>query len=294
MCSNNNLTSSTLRINCRPLPFNFQHKTVLTPPIPILTYHQVSLRLNRGAVRHAPLAVEKYILSPQAFSSQMSWLAGRGYTPISLEALLACRRGEDVLPNKPVMITFDDGYQDLIRYAVPILQKHAFPAIFYLVAGLVGQTNAWMEGPGEIPLMDWDEARQLIDSGFQIGSHSMHHPKLAEIPLEDVRNELADSRHLLELRLGCEIRHLAYPHGAYNEAVQRIAGETGYHSAVSIRIGLSNLTDDVYALQRVPMSRQDSMLDFICKLRTARNFRKSFKLARRNWRGSLKRAMHFE
>ena len=241
--------------------------------------------MNRG--------VEKYCLSPQIFSSQMSWLAGHGYTPISLEALLACRKSEVILPDKPVMITFDDGYQDLIRYAVPVLQKYAFPAIFYLVAGMVGKSSAWMGGTdlGEIPLMDWNEARQLSEAGFQIGSHSMRHLRLAEVPLEDVCNELADSRNLLEMRLGREIRHLAYPFGSYNEAVQRIAGEIGYLSAVSVRIGLSGLNDDLYALQRVPLSRQDSMLDFICKLRTARNFRKSLKQAARNWRGTLKRML---
>jgi peptidoglycan/xylan/chitin deacetylase (PgdA/CDA1 family) len=219
----------------------------------------------------------------------MSWLAGHGYTPISLETLLTCRKGERVLPDRPVVITFDDGYQDLVQYVVPVLQNYAFPAIFFLVAGLVGQSSAWPDG-GKIPLMDWSEVWQLTGAGFQIGSHSMSHPRLAEIPLEDARRELSDSRDLLEERLGCEIRHLAYPHGSYNEAVQKIASETGYHSAVSVRIGLSDLSDDVYALQRVPMSEQDSMLDFICKLRTARNFKKSFKLAARNWRGTLKRA----
>src|SRR5205085_3453691 len=98
--------------------------------VPILMYHQVTLRPE-------PFYRE-YSLTPRALAAQMQWLALSGRVPITLDQLLAARRGQARLPQRAVVITFDDGYHDLLRYAVPILQAHRFPAIFYLVAGLIG------------------------------------------------------------------------------------------------------------------------------------------------------------
>ncbi len=231
--------------------------------IPILMYHQVSTNPHP--------AFRKYTVTARAFAVQMKWLATARYTPITLDALLACREGSGVLPGRPVIITFDDGYQDCAEYAAPILQKYGFTAIFYLVAGLAGQTTHWLKAERgiEFPLMDWAAARRLQKAGFQIGSHAMSHPHLDALNAQSCRSELQTSRKILEEQLDREIRHLAYPFGAYNEAVRAIAAESGYRSACSVRIGLSKPDDDLLALHRVPVTGQDRVTDFICRLSTA-------------------------
>lgn len=231
--------------------------------IPILMYHQVAPR---------PLPVlRKYVVTPKAFAAHMKWLAMTGYVPITLDTLIAHRTGRCPLPSRPIVITFDDGFQDCVEYAVPILQTLGFTAIFYLVAGLVGKTSRWLlpERGIELPLMDWTAARRLEAAGFQCGSHTMNHLHLAEVPAAVCRNELLSSRYVLEDHLGHEVRHLAYPFGSFNERVRDLAAETGYRSASSVRIALSPPGDDSLALHRVPVTGQDSLLDFICRLRSA-------------------------
>jgi peptidoglycan/xylan/chitin deacetylase (PgdA/CDA1 family) len=234
--------------------------------IPILMYHQVTPEPTP--------AFRKYAVTSKAFGAQMNWLALAGYVPITVDALSDHFRHQSTLPSRPIIITFDDGFQDCIDHAVPVLQARGFTAIFYLVAGLVGKKSRWIvqERGIELPLMDWMDARQLEAAGFQCGSHTMSHPRLADLAPGACRTELLDARHLLEDHLGHEVRHLAYPFGSFNDRVQAIVAETGYRSACSVRIGLSSSDDEPLALHRIPVNGQDSLLDFICRLHTARAF----------------------
>lgn len=238
--------------------------------VPILMYHQVSPQ---------PVAAfSKYIVTPQAFAAQMNWLHLAGYTPITLDRLLAQRQGRAVLPQRPVVITFDDGYQDCLTYAAPILQAKGFTAIVYLVAGLMGKNSEWLQAERGItfPLLDWPAARQLEAAGLHCGAHTVSHPRLAQLDAATCRTELIDGRRLLEDQLGHAIHHLAYPFGSFNEQVRTLAGEAGYQSACSVRIGLSPTHDDPLALHRVPVLGDDSLFDFICRLRTAQRWKDLF------------------
>lgn len=230
-------------------------------------YHQVSPNL--------PGLFRKYTVRPRAFASQMYWLARAHYKPISLDTLLAYRGGAGSLPAKPIIITFDDGFQDCFNYAVPVLKAQGFTAVFYLVAGLLGQTSRWLlaERGVEYPILGWSDASQLLGHGFQCGAHSLTHPHLAGLAAAACREELVISRSLLEQKLGVEIRHLAYPYGSFNEGVRTITAAAGYHTACSVQIGFSDLCDDPLALHRVPITGYDSLLDFISKLHTARGWR---------------------
>ena len=245
---------------------------VLKPAIPILMYHQISPGPSP--------AFRKYSVTVKAFAAQMQWLARAGYVPISLDALIACRSGRGTLPLRPVVITFDDGFRDCAEHAVPILKALSFTAAFYLVAGLVGKTSRWLlaEHGIEFPLMDWATARQLEAAGFHCGCHTMSHPRLADLSPSLCREELLWSRQLLEDNLGHEVTDLAYPFGSFNDSVRAIAAETGYRSACSVRIGLSAADDDPLALHRVPITGQDSLTDFICRLHTARSVREYLRI----------------
>lgn len=228
--------------------------------IPILTYHEVA------PYRHARF--RKYTVTPRAFAAQMRWLALTGYSPIDLDQLVDARRGQATLPPRPVVITFDDGFQRSVDFATPILRARGFTAIFYLVAGLMGQMSHWLraERDLELPLMDWSTARRLCADGFHCGVHTLTHPHLAELSVDACRNELRQSRQILEDHLGREVRHLAYPFGSFNATTRSLAAEVGYLTAVSTEIGLSSSDDDLLALHRVPVSGLDSLVDFATRL----------------------------
>jgi peptidoglycan/xylan/chitin deacetylase (PgdA/CDA1 family) len=206
--------------------------------------------------------------TPEAFASQMKWLARRGYTAITLDALLDHRAGRAELPRRPVVITFDDGYQDCVNNVVPILRQCGFTASFFLVAGEVGCWARWdLEDFGwDFPLFDWDAARSLAAEGFEIGAHTVTHPHLAEIDLESGRREICESRRIIEDRLDREVPHFAYPYGSFDQDVRSIVANAGFRSVCSVISGLSPADDDPLALHRINVSGRDSLFDFQWRL----------------------------
>ncbi len=224
-------------------------------------YHEVSDKFVPG--------FGKYIVRPRLFEAQISWLARAGYTSVSLDSLLAARAGGTTLPPKPVIITFDDAYEDSVRFAVPVLRAHDFTAIYYLITGWMGSVTRFKGVEVRLPLIDWPQARRLIDAGFHCGSHTVTHPHLAETSPDWCRDELVKSRQRMRDRLGIDVHHLAYPHGSYDEAVMQASAAAGYRSAVSVRIGLSPHDDDPLRLHRVPIEGQESLLDFKFRVLTA-------------------------
>jgi peptidoglycan/xylan/chitin deacetylase (PgdA/CDA1 family) len=205
----------------------------------------------------------------------MKWLRLAGYHPVTPDAWLEYRERGTKLPSSPVILSFDDGFQDCFAYAVPVLQEHKFPAIFFIVAGLVGKSSVWIarERGVDLPLMDWNALRQLRAGGFECGSHTLTHPHLAELPAELCHEELYGSRRLLEDRLCCRIRHLAYPFGSYSNTVRDFAHSAGYALAFTTQIGLSSISEDPLTLRRVPVSGEESLLDFACRLLSGWNVR---------------------
>ena len=202
----------------------------MTAAVPILMYHQVAPR--------PPREFSRYAITPRRFAAQMTCLSLMGYRAVGLEALLA---GRDALPRRSVVITFDDGIEGCVEHVMPVLSARRFTAIFYLVAGLVGRRSHWTRAEIgiELPLMDWAAVRKLQAAGFQLGSHTMTHPRLPAIAADACREELVASRRSLEDRLGHEITHLAYPFGAFDQAVRSMAADAGYRSACSTRGRLS-------------------------------------------------------
>ena len=240
-------------------------------------YHRVAPRQLPGH--------ESDTVTTRAFAAQMRWIATAGYNAVSLDAVWANRTAGTPLPRRPMVITFDDGYQDCADNAVPILLSHGFSATFFLVAGLMGQRSNWFKAVRgyDVRLMSWAAARRLVEWGFECGSHSMTHPDLTTLDSRACRRELIESRRILEEELRSPISTLAYPFGAYDERVRSIVAEAGYRSACSVRAGLSSQRDDLLGLHRVTILGQDSLPDFILRLLTARSIRESMRaLARRH------------
>lgn len=227
--------------------------------VPILMYHQVS--------PEPPPNFRKYALTPAQFGRQMAWLASRGYRSISFDELL---NDATALPEKPVLITFDDGYEDAIRWALPVLQQHRFGATFYIIAALAGGTSSWLAPLRglELPLADWTRLREVAAAGFGIGSHSLTHPHLTALSTSDCLTELVKSKEIIEDRIGAAVTDLAYPFGSHDERVRSLSAEVGYRSACTVEVGLAARGCDALALRRVPVSGSESLIDFLWRLRT--------------------------
>ena len=240
---------------------------VTASAVPVLMYHEVSPTPHPS--------FRRYTVTVRAFTWQMRWLAACGYQAIDMNDLLRARLGQGSLPERPVLITFDDGFQGVVDHAVPVLRAHKFTAVFYLVTGLMGKTSRWMlpEVGLDLPLMTWDSAKALAAEGFQCATHTVTHPRLASLEPGRCRTELVDARRRLEDELGGPAVHLAYPYGSYDPGVQALVAEAGYVTACSTRAGLSTVDDDLLALHRVTIYGHDSLFDFACRLRTGAGLR---------------------
>jgi peptidoglycan/xylan/chitin deacetylase (PgdA/CDA1 family) len=247
-------------------------------------YHQVS--------PEPPPSFSDWVVSPDTFGRQMRWLAASGYTAITLDTLRSNRVDGAALPRRPVVITFDDGFRDCLHYAAEVLQRFRFTATFFLVAGLVGQPSRWLlrECGLELPLAGWSAIRELARDGFEFGTHSLTHPRLATLPEEDIRRELQQSRGIVEEALGRQVVHLAYPFGSVDDRVRRLALEAGYATACTVEVGLSLAEENRLALRRVPVMGADSFADFVCRIRTGLTVRHAFgRFLRRPWPGGFGR-----
>ena len=252
--------------------------------VPILMYHEVT--------PHPDPAFARYSVTARVFARQMRWLAAFNYRPVDMDALLRARLGLERLPHRAVVITFDDGLQSCVDHAVPVLRRHGFTAVFYLVAGLMGGRTSWLrqELNLELPIMSWDAARRLAAYGFQCGAHTMSHPRLAGLDAAQVRRELAEARQRLEDELDAPVLHLAYPYGSFDAAVRREAEDAGYITACSTRASLSGPEDDPLAMPRVPIYGGETLLDFAWRVRTARalpvKVRRTLRAAARRFTGA--------
>ncbi len=128
-------------------------------------------------------------------------------------------------------LTFDDGFADNLEHGVPALAAEGAVGTVYVVVSMIGRTPE--AGAGHSRMLDVAELRSLVSVGWEIGSHTLSHPRLSELPESRQRTELCESRRRLEDLLGTKVRSLAYPYGVHSADTVRIAEEAGYETAVT-------------------------------------------------------------
>ena len=205
------------------------------PPagFPILEYHMVTENPRPGA--------EKYVVPPADFAEQLDYLASEGYTTITPQDYARARKGKQTLPEKPVILSFDDGYEDNHRVVLPMLEERGMKAVFYVVTNDIGL-------PG---YMTWDNLFDMERRGMEIGSHTANHIPLTTLPPEKKREELRLSKLMLEWKGLKTIYSFSYPTGAYDEGIVTMLAEEDYLTAVTGEAGLNNVETNPYLLHRV-------------------------------------------
>jgi peptidoglycan/xylan/chitin deacetylase (PgdA/CDA1 family)/glycosyltransferase involved in cell wall biosynthesis len=211
--------------------------------LPILMYHGI------GPMRDG---TDPFLtISPQMFESQLQWLSRNGFSTISLADWVEHQRSGKALPDKPILLTFDDGYSDTAEFGFPLLQKYGFTGTLFLVTDYIGKTNAWdlHLGVSEQPLMTADQIRYWADLGIEMGSHTRTHPDLRTLTPELISREMKESREHLEELLGSPVTAFAYPYGYFNDQTAEIA-RGFFESAVTCDIGVNNMMTDRMRLRR--------------------------------------------
>ncbi len=218
--------------------------------VPVLNYHQINDHDHNALT-----------LSVAEFDAQMKYLAENGYHTITSDELADHFEKGAPLPDKPVLITFDDGYIDNYKNAYPILQKYGLKGSIYIVTDYLNVYPNYLT---------WQIAKEMQDSGsIDIQCHTMTHVALSELSsLEALYHEAVDSKKAIEMHLKKSVTSLAYPCGAYNDEVQSVVKEAGYRTAFTVRYGLTYANDDPYALNRIPIfgSTSHSFLRFKLRL----------------------------
>ncbi len=205
----------------------------------ILTYHSIA----EGA---PPLHI-----SPALFADQMQWLHDHARVT-TLDELVTALFEHSRLPERTVVLTFDDGYRDFYSQAAPVLRRLQLPATIFLATGFCGSatrpvTHGWRP---KGPMLDWTEVTELAHAGFQFGAHTITHAPLPELEHEQANHEIAGSKLDLERHIGQTVDYFAYPYGRWSSSVRELVRRQ-YRAACATGAGVVQPECDPFALPRI-------------------------------------------
>jgi peptidoglycan/xylan/chitin deacetylase (PgdA/CDA1 family) len=239
--------------------------------VPVLMYHRVDT-----------ITIDRNTVLTEEFARQMKFLKTAGYTTIKMETLYQYLKGQAALPAKPVLLTFDDGYEDNYVHVLPLLKEYNFTAIVFPVVKWLGQYGTWKKMSERERLMSWEQLAHWRDKGMEIGAHTVNHLNLRKVTDECLEYELSESKRVLEDKLDIKADYFCYPYGALNEKVKRYVKKAGYKAALAI-FEDTNLCgqQDLYALQRVAVSSRTPLSEYKLKVSSVSRIFTSLKILER-------------
>jgi peptidoglycan/xylan/chitin deacetylase (PgdA/CDA1 family) len=230
-------------------------------------YHWVDENLG-GRLR-------RYGVHPETFERQMAHFARSGWRCLTLDTLRTVLETGDDLPRQSFVLTFDDGYADLERTVLPVLERYGFKATVFVVTDEVGGSNRWDAPRGDPPraLLGWRAIRRLDGETLLFESHSSTHPFLNDLDEPSAVREILGSKKRLEDELGRPVTAFCYPHGLFNLETERLVREAGYLCAATDIRGRNGKGTDPLRIRRVMMTSEDGLAGFLLKSRTGHDLR---------------------
>lgn len=216
--------------------------------LPIIMYHSVT----PSAAKENRLAI-----TVKTFERQMRFLKEHNYNVVPLETVCSMIKYKKRIPHHTIAITSDDGYKDNYTYAFPVLKKYNLPATIFIIVNEVGRPQN--------DKLSWDEIKAMQKSGIiTIGSHTLGPEPLINIKSEEeLKNQIFDSKKILEEKLGRKVNAFSYPEGFFNEKIRQLVIDAGYKVAVATSPGKKFSNTDVFALKRLRISSNaDNLLIF--------------------------------
>lgn len=230
-------------------------------PVRVLAYHAIA-DLAGAAV------LEPYGVPAEALGRQLDLLRRFGFHVVSAGEFLRFLLAGGGLPRRPVLLTFDDCYEDLLSAALPILEERQLPAVAFAVSSRIGDTNRWDAALGapQLRLLDAEGLRELVRRGFEIGAHSCTHPRLTSLSDAELAGEVEGP--IAELKgIGLpRPRLFAYPYGECDTRVEQAVAQTRLQAAFTIDAGRVRRVAARYRLPRIEVLRDDVGLRFLCKV----------------------------
>jgi peptidoglycan/xylan/chitin deacetylase (PgdA/CDA1 family) len=229
-------------------PFPEIHQQARLARVPVIMYHDI-----------LPEKEVFFDVTPEEFAEDLQLIQQKGLTPISLDQLVHHLSTGSQLPEKPVLLTFDDGYAGHYTYVYPLLKQYGYPAVFAIYPSKVGK------GFGRSSL-NWTQLREMAANPLvTIASHSLTHPPdLRELPNADLRNEIVESKRILETELGIPINHFVYPEGKYDQRVAHWVKLSGYQSALTMNDEVDHFAGqsvNLLSIDRIGQSRLDDVIE---------------------------------
>jgi peptidoglycan/xylan/chitin deacetylase (PgdA/CDA1 family) len=203
--------------------------------VPILMYHYVrDVPVNEGSAT--------WTLDTKTFHQHLDYLDKEGYQTISLYQLDDALKNGTALPEKPIILTFDDGYSEHYEFVFPLLQRYEMTGTFFIVSNWVGNSNA--------DSMTWEQLSEMAEAGMSIEAHTMSHPDLRNYDEESLRAEIIPNIEMIEEHTGIRPRFFAYPYGGYDAATLAFLETSDILGAVSVQSGSQQRLDKIYELRR--------------------------------------------
>ena len=230
--------------------------------IPILMYHQIDAEPPKGS------PMRGLVVSPETFARQMAALNWLGYQGKSMGDLLPYLNGEK--RGKVFGITFDDGYENNLRCALPVLNRFGYSSTCYIVANQIGKTNGWdlERGVLQVPLMNAQQLQTWVDAGQEVGSHTLNHANLEILSESEQALEISQSKTKLEalVQQKAGVQHFCYPYGGLNKTAVQSVKAAGYLTATTTVRGraVQGRSNDLL-LPRVLVSRTTTWMQLLLK-----------------------------
>jgi peptidoglycan/xylan/chitin deacetylase (PgdA/CDA1 family) len=216
--------------------------------IPIIIYHNV-----RPDYPSESGWVKEYSITPDILDAEFAFLQKNGYTVISMDELAKDVQAGTTTPvQKPVVLTFDDGWESQYQYAFPLLQKYHYTATFYIYTNAVSHYGAYMT---------WDQVRVLEQSGMTIGDHTLSHPHLSDLTSQQLHTEIGGAQSILQEQLGIPIHHFASPYGYSSDAIDQELQNDGFITGRTTYKGTAHGISDLLHLRAYLVHR--SYTDFV-------------------------------
>lgn len=218
----------------------------LSDGVPILMYHSIS----------ETEVDNKLCVSPTDLEQQLDYLVREGYHTLTVKDLLAAANGKAMLPPKPLILTFDDGYRNNYTVAYPLLKARGMVATIFVITEKIGTPN------GISP----SELREMVNNGMEIGSHTRHHFDLRTLEPVELADEIAGSRRILADVLRSPVETFCYPSGKYSPSALEQVKTSGYLGAVTTEPGVMSDQDKRWLMPRIRVSGGESLEQYIASL----------------------------
>ncbi len=232
---------------------------VLLKPLPVILYHKV---VNEPELN---TSVGIFVTS-KVFEKHLSYLKKNGYRTLTYYDVNKIINNEMLSQKSDIILTFDDGYKNNYTNAFPILKDFGLKCVIFMVAGT--KSNTWDKDKNETEdfLMTDQEISEMEEYGIEFGSHTLTHPHLTKIPIDEAKHEIEDSFRILSQKLKNPLISFAYPYGECNEEIESIVTETGYQFGIATDSGPILLKDNLKRVRRQIIFSHTSMLQFKKKI----------------------------